>query len=482
MKKNLLYALALATSLVACTDDYTDWAAPQQNDPETAQNVSFTVTAVSSIDFANVTTEQVAVFTPTVTAEEGSKVSYKITLDGKQTLTADEKGQVVTEDLKTAIVSLYGKRPTERTMAGVVDAYVNINGQVVKTSANVEVKATLVAPVIEAAYYFIGATNGWKEGDTSLKFKHSDADVYDDPIFTITVEAPYEKNDDGSFKLDANGNKIRAAQWFNIIPASALVEGANFWSSLIGSDTKNGDDRTEAGLAYKVNGADNAFMQPASDGAKFYSITLNMVDYKMTITPLAFDEFIYVPGAHQAITGDWKPENAPALRSANFDGVYTGFSSLNGEFKFTKARDWSAEYNYSSFSTFSDGITAGGGGNIKIGTAGFYQVIADVVTGKLTTTATTWGLIGSATKGGWDTDTNMTYNASDESWSVTTDLSAGEFKFRANGEWKIDVGGSLEDLTQGGSNISIAAGNYTIKLYLTRCTSNKMYCKVTKNG
>lgn len=30
MKKNLIYALALASSMMAaCTDDYTDWAAPQ---------------------------------------------------------------------------------------------------------------------------------------------------------------------------------------------------------------------------------------------------------------------------------------------------------------------------------------------------------------------------------------------------------------------------------------------------------------------
>lgn len=481
MKKNLLYALALATSLVACTDDYTDWAAPQHNDPESAQNVSFTVAAVSPIDFAIVAADKVAVFSPTVTAEEGATASYKIILNGTQTLAADANGLVSTEELKTAIISLYGKRPTERTMAGIVEAYVDINGQVVKASATVEVKATLVAPVIESAYYFIGATNGWKEGDTSLPFKHSGADVYDDPVFTITVEAPYEKDAQGNFKLDANGNKIRVDQWFNIIPVSALEEGANFWPSLIGSDTKNGDDRTEAGLAYKVDGGDNAFTQPASDGAKFYSITLNMMDYKMTITPLSFDEFVYVPGNHQAITGSWKPENAPALQSAKFDGIYTGFSALNGEFKFTKARNWDAEYNYNSFSTFSEGLSAGGGGNINMATEGFYQVVADVVTGKLTTTATTWGLIGAATPGGWDTDTKMTYNASDESWSVRTDLVAGAFKFRANGEWKIDVGGSLDNLTQGGSDINVTAGNYTIKLYLTRSNSQKMYCTMTKN-
>lgn len=478
MKKNLLYALLLATSLVACTDDYTDWAAPQQNDPEAAQSVSFTVTAVSSIDFANVTTDSVAIFTPSLTAEAGATVTYKVTLDGKETLKADSKGQVAAAELNTAIVNLYGKRPTERTMAAVVDAYTNVSGQVVKNTANVEVKATLVAArVIEEDYYFYGQTNGWNKSDKTLKFSHSDKDVYDDPIFTITVEAPYQKEDNGDFKLDANNQKIRADQQFKIAPESAYAAGPNFEASVLGSDEKDGDDRAKCGL--KVSGG--SFKQPASDKAKFYSITLNMMDYTMEIKPLSFDEFIYVPGNHQAITSTWKPENAPALQSAGFDGVYTGFSYLDGEFKFTKERNWAAEYNYGSFSTFSDGLTVGGDNNISIATAGFYQIKADVVKGELTTTATTWGLIGSATTGGWDNDTQMDYNPTDESWSVTTDLAAGEFKFRANGEWKIDVGGSVDNLSPGGANIAATAGNYTIKLYLTRSSLPKMYCTMKKN-
>lgn len=471
MKKNIFFALALATTMVACTDDYTDWAAPQHNDPETPQSVSFSAAAVSAIDFATLTDDSVAVFTPTITMEKDATVSYKVTLEGTQILEANKAGKVSTEKLNAAIVALYGKRPTERTMQAVVDAYVNINGLVIKSTADaIEVKATLVAPVIENAYYLIGTPNNWTIGDTSLKFNHSGEDVYDDPVFTLTVEAPYTDEQ----------KTERTDLWFKIVPESALTKtGDDFWAVVLGSDEKNGDSRTEAGLALKGE-EDNSFTQPATDGAKFYTISLNMMDGKMTIKPLAFEEFIYAPGNHQ----NWTPATAPALQSAGFDGVYKGFSPLDGGFKFTKARDWNqGEYNSSDFSTVSEGLVLGeGGGNIEMTAKDFYYIVADVVKGDLTATATTWGLIGSATSGQWDTDTPMVYNANDQSWSVTTDLTTGEFKFRANNDWIIDVGGTADDLTFGGSNITLTeAGNYTITLFLTRSTSNKMYCTIIKN-
>lgn len=465
MKLKLLYSLLLATSLVACTDDYTDWAAPQHNDPEASQSVSFTASAAPAINFADVTTDSVAIFAPTLTAEEGAKATYKLTLDETQTLNVDSKGRVLAEDLKAAVISLYGKRPVERTMSGAIIAYVDVNGQVVKSTLTtpVEVKVTLVAPVIESEYYFIGTTNNWTALDNTLKFNHSGQDVYDDPVFTIIVAAP----------LDATTGE-RVEQWFKIAPKSAYDGDAeHFWGSLLGGEV-NGDESLTASL--KEGG--ESFMQPATDGAKFYSITLNMMDYTMTIAPLSFEEFIYVPGNHQG----WSPDSAPALQSANFDGIYTGYCYLDGNFKFTKARNWDGgEYNWNDFSEKGDLFFNDDGSNINITTPGFYQITANVQASSLSAVATNWGLIGSATAGGWDTDTPMTYDSSDESWSVTTDFVAGEFKFRANGGWDINFGGAMDNLTAGGDNIAVEAGNYTIKLYLTRSGSTKIHCVMTKN-
>ena len=127
MKKNFLYALALATTLVACTeDDYTDWANPQQNEQEALKEVSLSVTAASSIDFASNESEYVPVFAaPNVKADNGAEVTaYTITLNEKHTLDATLKGEVLASELETALIDLYGRRPTERTMNGLVKAYI----------------------------------------------------------------------------------------------------------------------------------------------------------------------------------------------------------------------------------------------------------------------------------------------------------------------------------------------------------------------
>ena len=76
----------------------------------------------------------------------------------------------------------------------------------------------------------------------------------------------------------------------------------------------------------------------------------------------------------------------------------------------------------------------------------------------------------------------MTYNAADATWTVTTDLIAGKFKFRANNDWAINLGGDINNLTQNGSDIVVEeAGNYTITVYMTRSTSDNIYCSLTKN-
>ena len=80
-----------------------------------------------------------------------------------------------------------------------------------------------------------------------------------------------------------------------------------------------------------------------------------------------------------------------------------------------------------------------------------------------------WGLIGSATPGGWSTDTDMTYDDVNDVWILTENLVAGEIKFRANDAWDINFGDDGADgtLEPGGTNIAIAEdGNYTVTMSL----------------
>ena len=63
------------------------------------------------------------------------------------------------------------------------------------------------------------------------------------------------------------------------------------------------------------------------------------------------------------------------------------------------------------------------------------------------TLISTLGVIGSATPSGWDADTDMTYNEEDGSWNLTTNLTDGEIKIRANNDWDINWGGSIAEPT-----------------------------------
>jgi hypothetical protein len=75
----------------------------------------------------------------------------------------------------------------------------------------------------------------------------------------------------------------------------------------------------------------------------------------------------------------------------------------------------------------------------------------------------------------------MTWDATNLNLTVTMDMTAGEFKFRANDAWDINYGKSDKDGIIGGNNDNIAideAGNYTIVLDL----SHAVYTySITKN-
>lgn len=467
MKKNLFYVLALATSLVACTDDYTDWAAPQENGPEEAKSVSVSVSPASAIDFASTTAENVTIFSASVTAEEGATATYKVTLspedNSASTVLASADGTVSAEELKNAVISFYGKAPTPRVLNAVVDAYVDVKGQTVKvTTPAVAVNVTLDAPQISKEYFLIGAPSSWDVLDTSLKFNHSGKDVYEDPVFTIVFPVT-----DGEY-------------WFAVTDSISIKQNQEdgSWSQVFGCAEGNGANGEEGSLKRRAELSDDgSFKIVVAGDAKFIKMTLNMMDYTYKFEKLNFGEFIYVPGNHQG----WAPATAPALQSPNFDGIYVGYSYLNGNFKFTKARDWSAEYNFNDFSKMDDIFFNNDGSNINISEEGFYCITANIPDGTLSAVKTSWGIIGPAQAGGWNSDTDMTWNAEDESWTATIDLTADEFKFRANDGWDINFGGSSDNLESNGGNIKIAeAGTYEVKLFLTRSTSDKIYCTMTK--
>lgn len=176
---------------------------------------------------------------------------------------------------------------------------------------------------------------------------------------------------------------------------------------------------------------------------------------------------LYVPGGYQG----WAPDKAPKIASVKDNKIYEGYVNFGdaSEFKFTDAPNW----NNGIFGDEGNGSSkkiATPGNNFKVPSAGYYLIKADLNDKSWDAVKTSWGLIGSGTPGGWDSDTDLTYNAATGTWSVTLNLKAEEIKFRANDDWGINFGDTKADgfLDYGGDNIKVAAaGNYTVTLDLS---------------
>jgi len=109
--------------------------------------------------------------------------------------------------------------------------------------------------------------------------------------------------------------------------------------------------------------------------------------------------------------------------------------------------------------------------NCKVAANGYYFVKADTDALTYSTTAVNWGIIGAATPTGWDSDTDLVYNAATRTLEVNINLTAGGFKFRGNNEWgAFDLGTvDADGLLQGGGDLTFdsAPGNYHVVLDLS---------------
>ena len=219
-----------------------------------------------------------------------------------------------------------------------------------------------------------------------------------------------------------------------------------------------------------LNGKDSIISKP---------VKINVTTYK-ELVPLT----LWVPGAYQG----WSPGTAPVIYLLG-NSQYEGYVYMNtGDyFKFTNAADW-GHINYGdggSGSLTTDGLAGG----LKVNAAGYYKFNVD--TKGLTYTAaliSSFGVIGSATPGQWNSSTPMTYDPATGLWSVTVDLVPGALKFRANNDWTINYGpadsnsltGSLIFNDPGAITIN-NAGNYTVTIDMSQSTQRKYLYTVVKN-
>lgn len=463
MIKKILLGMTLLMSMVSCTEDFTDWGKPQTNPQEDA--VTFgngSVAPVDVINLADVNTEKVKV--ASIVAPTSSNAAYtpnyKINFDG-QSFDIDADGNMATAELTSYIVDKWGKRPLERDIDATLDAWVSNGSTAVKmaTSATFQVKAIPEAPVIEEGYYLVGDmfttedVNGWSKA-AAKAFKHSDKDVYDDPVFTVSFET------------------TKADQYWKIIPKKN-IDADDLWAAGVVGPKVDGDD-SMTGLLTNTEAKAGKIAKAGK-----YKLTINMMDYSYTLEEVNYDPFIYFIGA----TDGWKNAEQKLALVDDAKGVYTGYlycADPNGwgnQFKFQRvAGSWDNEINSGAFSTFSGAATSEGG-NIGVNAGeGVYYFDVNLSEGTITATKVeTMGIIGGFNN--WAGDAAMTWNAEEYCFEATNvGVTADGWKFRVNGGWDINLGGSLNNLTAGGSDLKVA-GN-TVKLYPTRKTSENIYCTV----
>lgn len=166
---------------------------------------------------------------------------------------------------------------------------------------------------------------------------------------------------------------------------------------------------------------------------------------------------MYVVGDHNGWAAN---DDAPRLIATDEAGmIFHGYAQLNTQFKFMTTDSW-ADPNYGGGS----GTLALGGGNITA-TPGFYQIDANLNTMTYSLRTCTWGIVGDAV-GSWDNDVQLIYNSSTGALEAEVEFSAGQFKFRQDGDWAYSLGSSLDELVYDGGNMSVSPGRYTVRLYL----------------
>ncbi len=457
MKKLSYLALALtALFMGACSDDFTDWAQPQTNAQEDAITIpGFTASAVEAQTLSD-EVDSVKVFNlTTATLPDGftlGNARVELTPQGVDGATATTvntslKGLSSKSDIQSLIESVYGKNPVARTF----DAQVYVNalkdGEAVLINAGkIVYTVTTVTPDIAQAYYLIGGPNDWASSaiNRTLKFSHSDINVYDDPVFTITFQVADPTQD----------------TWFAIGDDKACDGIANNdWSQVFGTKSGDGNSGTEGQLDRRANLSDGgSFKVPA--GSKYIRVEINMMSYTYKVTAINYAEYIYEVGNNNS----WG--NGLAMWGPNYDGKYYGAFYLDGEFKFKPNSDnWEGDWEYNG-----DGkLDANGQGNISAPATGFYFVTVDL--GSMSYTLkpfTEMHVVGDAV-GDWNAGKTMTWNSADHTWvlnSVT--LSDGILKFKdEDSSWAgVNLGGSLSQLKQNGDNIAVSAGTYKIVLHM----------------
>ncbi len=207
-------------------------------------------------------------------------------------------------------------------------------------------------------------------------------------------------------------------------------------------------------------------------------LNTNGVTYRIGGTDyyLASGSYKGLPFDRGSIENLWTPGNSNGWNQSNSQMLFTenyvdymGYAHLDGDFKLTTQPNWDG----TNYGNGGDGTLSadGGAGNLWAPGNGLYWITANLETLHYDLYAVnTIGIIGDATDEGWDASTPLTADESFLKWSAVVNFKgAGNWKFRANNDWAVNLGLQDDKLIQNGPDIPTPGeGTYLLTLDLTK--------------
>lgn len=337
-----------------------------------------------------------------------------------------------TIDWNEAHVALFGKSPKEKTAYYRIPVYIAYGGTDYRYqstdfyAASGQIVETCMDAgfTISQSYYLIGQQNDWTLTQDALnpyKFSHSDADVYDDPVFTLTVDVPDNC-------------------WWKIVPQEAIPD--QDWSMLYGPAT-DGDTAMEGML---VDGGQSGLIV---EGGKYF-FTINMETMEYTIKPITYPVYLCTPGN----ANGWSQNASNWIPYVEDQGCNLGAIILDGGFKFTDGDTWDNDKTYGMGD--AEGQLAQPGSDMSAPLGLYWAKVNTLALTYELTPITSLGVIGGFNN--WGGQENLTPSADFRTWTGTVTIPAdnNEWKIRMNDNWDMNYGGSLENPVFNGSNIAMS--------------------------
>ncbi|MBP5315710.1 MAG: DUF5115 domain-containing protein [Muribaculaceae bacterium] len=478
MKKlSIFFSLAIALGLASC-DNYVEPNPAPQSYPQEAIMSAEGLTVGLGDNLASGTVDLKAIadagenvsVIKTLSCEnlpEDATVEYMMEISSDDAFNKVEilkvtNGAVDPNQWQDCHVSLFGKSPKAK------ETYYRFAAYTARGNENYRIgdpdlyfaagKATVIPfpseIVIEDNYYLLGTINGWSVA-TAIKFNHSDASVYDDPVFTLPIEISPAQAESG--------------WWWKIIPESTYVTGD--WVDANNSQYgpyDNGDESLDGFLLPKiVDPAESAFEPGAgcikASGPFLLTINMEELTYRFEQTY----DVLYTPGD----ANGWNHANSDLLYTDDYAN-YRGYirATPNG-FKFATDMSWDDAHTYGMAES---GTLTQPGANITDATvAGIYYCNVNIpsLTYNITRIESI-GLIGAALAEGWNGDSYSVYTEAGQMVYTfeNVNFKEGEWKFRMNGAWDISLGAGSNgrQLDQSNDNLQApGAGVYNVTLDLS---------------